>query len=51
LVATVAFKSDLEYHTGKTSERICDAFLSTDEYKEIDLIMKLEYHMSKSNKV
>ncbi|XP_011503915.1 PREDICTED: protein scarlet-like, partial [Ceratosolen solmsi marchali] len=50
LVTTLVTSSTLEYHSGKPAERICDAFLVTDECKEIDLILQLELYMSESNK-
>ncbi|XP_044009631.1 protein scarlet-like isoform X1 [Aphidius gifuensis] len=47
-VATLAIAPRDEDSSRRTAQRICDAFLTSDSCKEIDVTLQLEVHMSKS---
>lgn len=48
LVATLAIAPRDEDSSRRTAQRICDAFLTSDSCKEMDITLQLELHMSKS---
>ncbi|KAK0160938.1 hypothetical protein PV328_008290 [Microctonus aethiopoides] len=48
LVATLAIAPKNEDNCRRAAQRICDAYLTSDSCKEIDVTLQLELHMSKS---
>lgn len=48
LVATLAIAPREEDSSRRTAQRICDAFLTSDACREMDVILQLELHMASS---
>ncbi|XP_012282141.1 protein scarlet isoform X1 [Orussus abietinus] len=48
LVATLAITHNDEDHGRRTTQRICDAFLTSDACKELDVVLQLQLHIAQS---